>query len=229
MKKPVRIALIGSGGRMGLRIAALAEKDARFQLIAGVERPDSRNIGRFIAGGAPVVGSVDEVLSKTDAVIDFSSPEAAVKNAIQVASRRKPLIIGTTGLKAPALKKLRAIAKRIPIVFSPNMSVGVNALFALVADAAKALASYDLEIIEAHHTKKKDAPSGTAIRLAEFAALGSGRPVNKIPIHSIRAGDIVGDHTVLFATDGERIELTHRAHSLHAQKRRRNRRRKRWQ
>ncbi len=232
MKKSIRLALIGSNGRMGQRIAALAENDPRFQLIAGVERPDSANIGRFMAGHAPVVGSVDEILSKTDAVIDFSAVEGTVQNAIQVASQRKPLVIGTTGLKPPALKKLRQISKRIPIVFSPNMSVGVNALFRLVAEAARALKTYDLEIIEAHHNQKKDAPSGTAMRLAEIAAEASGRSPKdfvygrkgftgarknkQIGIMSIRAGDIVGDHTVMLSTGGERLELTHRAHSRDA-------------
>jgi 4-hydroxy-tetrahydrodipicolinate reductase len=232
MKKTIRIALIGCSGRMGQRIVALSEADTRFQLIAGVERPGSANVGRFIGGRAPVVDSVDEILSKTDAVIDFSAHDATIKNAIQVASMRKPLVIGTTGLKSAEAKKLRQISKRIPIVFSPNMSVGVNTLFHLVAEAARALASYDLEIIEAHHSQKKDAPSGTAMRLAEIAAQASGRSSKdfiygrkgligartkkEIGIMSVRAGDIVGDHTVLFSTGGERLELIHRAHSRDA-------------
>lgn len=202
---------------MGQRIIALAVADPRFQLMAGVERPGSKSVGRLIVNGrVPIVGSVDEVLSKTDVVIDFSLPESTVKNAIQVASQRRALVIGTTGLKPAALAQLKKISKRIPIVFSPNMSVGVNALFGLVREASRLLSNYDIEIVEAHHNKKKDAPSGTAIRLAENVAAGAGRPLKKISIHSIRAGDIVGDHTVLISTAGERLELTHRAHSRDA-------------
>lgn len=213
----VKLSIIGSGGRMGQRIIALAVADPRFQLMAGVERPGSKSVGRLIVNGrVPIVGSVDEVLSKTDVVIDFSLPESTVKNAIQVASQRRALVIGTTGLKPAALAQLKKISKRIPIVFSPNMSVGVNALFGLVREASRLLSNYDIEIVEAHHNKKKDAPSGTAIRLAENVAAGAGRPLKKISIHSIRAGDIVGDHTVLISTAGERLELTHRAHSRDA-------------
>lgn len=233
MNKKVKLTVMGSSGRMGQHIVALALKDPRFQLMAGVERPTDQTVGRFLGHGqAPIVGHIDEVLSKTDAVIDFTSAESVIETAIVVASQRRALVVGTTGLKDKALKKLKDLSRRIPIVFSPNMSVGVNVLFKLVAQAAKTLGHYDIEIVEAHHNQKKDAPSGTAMKLAEIAAESSGRSSKdfvygrhgmvgartkkEISILAVRAGDIVGDHTVLLSGGGERLELIHRAHSRDA-------------
>ncbi len=234
MKKnnPVKLTVCGSFGRMGQRITALALKDARFQLISGVERRvEGRS--RFLPGtSVPVVFDIAEVLPKSDAVIDFTSPENVVRNAAAVAKAKRALVIGTTGVKPVAMAQIKKIAQKIPIVISPNMSVGVNVLFQLVKQAAAALAHYDIEIVEAHHNQKKDSPSGTALRLAEVAAEASGRSENdfvygreglvgarkskEIGISAVRAGDIVGDHTVLIGGPGERLELTHRAHSRDA-------------
>jgi len=229
----VRLAIVGIMGRMGQRIAALAFQDPRFQIMAGVERPSSAKVGRFLSDGkTPVVGDIREVLPKVDAVIDFSQADSVSRTAQLVASRKKSLVIGTTGLTPKAVKDLKKLSRRIPIVFSPNMSVGVNVLFNLIEKAASALADYDIEIIEAHHSLKKDSPSGTAAKLAEIAAASSGRSSKdfvygrhglvgtrskkEIGILSVRAGDIVGDHTVLLSSAGERLELTHRAHSRDA-------------
>jgi 4-hydroxy-tetrahydrodipicolinate reductase len=229
---PIKLAVCGSSGRMGLRISALALKDARFQLVAGVER-EATPTARFISGTTvPIVFNVAEVLPKSDAVIDFTSPDGVLRTATAVAKAKKALVIGTTGLKPAALNSLRKISKKIPIVISPNMSVGVNVLFELVKKAAATLAHYDIEIVEAHHNLKKDAPSGTALRLAEVAAQASkrsekdfvfgrgglvgARKSKEIGVLAVRAGDIVGDHTVLIGGPGERLELTHRAHSRDA-------------
>ncbi len=230
---PVRLAIVGALGRMGQRITALADLNPRLQVVAGIEKPGSREIGHFISNGkAPVVGDINEVLLKTDVIIDFTAPESVLKTAVKVARRKKGLVIGTTGLGEAQIKKLKILSRQIPIVFSPNMSGGVNLLFRLVEEAARALAHYDIEIVEAHHNLKKDAPSGTALKLAEIAAEASGRSTKnfvygrhgmtgtrnskEIGIMSLRAGDIVGDHTVLLSSAGERLELTHRAHSRDA-------------
>ncbi len=229
---PIKLTVCGSSGRMGTRITALALKDTRFQLVAGVERATD-STGRFIPGtSVPVVFDIREVLAKSDAVIDFTAPETLIKTASWVAQAKRALVIGTTGVKPAVLAQLKKLSKKIPIVLSPNMSVGVNVLFELVRQAAATLAHYDIEIIEAHHNLKKDSPSGTALRLAEVAAQASGRSEKdfvtgrdglvgartskEIGILAVRAGDIVGDHTVLIGGPGERLELTHRAHSRDA-------------
>ncbi|OVE75762.1 4-hydroxy-tetrahydrodipicolinate reductase [bacterium F11] len=229
-KSKIRLTLMGACGRMGARILSLVEKDSRFQVMAGVEQPGSGYVGSFVAKGkAPVVGKVEEVLPKTDVVIDFTSPQAILKTAAKVSKSRRALVIGTTGLTPAVQKKLRIFSRRIPIVFSPNMSMGMNMLFRLVQMAAEKLDQYDIEIIEAHHNQKKDSPSGTAVRLAEIATEASGRKQKdwvygrkgiigarkkkEVGVLAVRAGDIVGDHTVLLSHAGERLELVHRAHS----------------
>lgn len=212
----IRLVVCGAQGRMGQRITALARADQRFDLLAGVERAD--NLGA--------------VVSRADAVIDFTSPEATLSIADQVARAKRALVIGTTGVSDKAQSKLRALSRRIPLVFSPNMSVGMNVLFQLVARAAETLAHYDIEVVEAHHNLKKDSPSGSAMKLASVAAQASNRRAQdfvygrkgqvgarakkEIGISTVRAGDIVGDHTVMLAGPGERLELTHRAHSRDA-------------
>lgn len=229
-KKNIRLTIMGTSGKMGQRIFSLAEKDSRFVLTAGVEKAGSAHVGRFIGSSSTlIVGDVSEVLGKTDVIIDFTSAESTLKTVQLAASKKVPVVIGTTGLSPAQLSKLKTYSKKVPLVFSPNMSVGVNLLFELVKQAAKALSHYDIEIIEAHHNLKKDAPSGTAMRLAEVVAEASQRssrdfvfgregmvgPRKKkeIGVFAVRAGDIVGDHTVLFSNTGERLELIHRAHS----------------
>lgn len=230
--KKIKLVVTGATGRMGTRIMALAEADPRFQLMAGVDRPGGQAVGRFTARKAPVVGNLNEVLVNADVVIDFTSPEGAMKNAVAAAKMKRALVIGTTGLSAADMAKLKEIARKVPVVFSPNMSVGVNVLFDLVKEAVSKLTGYDIEIVEAHHNQKKDSPSGTAKRLAEIAAKASkrsskdfvygrqgqvgARSKKEIGILALRAGDIVGDHTVLISNTGERLELTHRAHSRDA-------------
>src|SRR3989338_10147384 len=146
-------------------------------------------------------------------MIEFTAPEVTVEH-VQLAQRlRKPMVIGTTGLSDAQRGVLASASKAIPIVFSPNMSLGVNVLFELAQLAAKRLGpSYDVEVVESHHRHKKDLPSGTAKRLAQALAAARGVSPEKIPVHAVRAGDIVGDHTVILAGPSERLELTHRAH-----------------
>jgi 4-hydroxy-tetrahydrodipicolinate reductase len=235
----IRVAVLGIGGRMGSRIAAAVRAEPDLRIAAATERPDSPHIGRdagVVAGigeaGVPVSGSIDEALARgVDVAIDFTAAPAAVKHAQACARAKVALVIGTTGFSAEQKAELSECAKQIGLLIAPNMSVGVNVLFRLVAEAARALGpAYEVEIVEMHHRAKKDAPSGTALKLAEVAAKGLDLDLQKagvyqrhgdtgerrpgtIGIQALRGGDVVGDHTVHFLADGERLELTHRATS----------------
>ena len=213
---------------MGAMLVNLASRDARFNIVGATERPGSPLVGRLLPHGVPVTARLEELLSKTDVVIDFTTVEATLRHA-QAAGRAKvPIVIGTTGWNPRTTARLKKSLKRTPFVLSPNMSLAVNLLFRLTREAAKSLPSYDAEIVEIHHNQKKDAPSGTALRLAEELNKARGgrlrtifgrhgkpgaRKPNETGVLAVRAGDIAGDHTVLLAGPGERIELTHRAHS----------------
>jgi 4-hydroxy-tetrahydrodipicolinate reductase len=214
VKTPVRVLLLGAKGRMGQAIAAAAEK-ADVEITAALDLGDD----------------VTKHIGACDVVIDFSNPSAtdALGRACQDA--KKPAVIGTTGHSEKERGLIDEMAKSVAVVFSPNFSVGVNALFWLTRKAAQMLGQdFDLEITEMHHRLKKDAPSGTAKKLAEILCevrqldykknvrhgregLVGERPANEIGVHSIRGGDVVGDHTVTFAGAGERLELTHKAAS----------------
>lgn len=231
----IRIAVHGACGRMGTRIIALVLEDPELKLTDALERPGHPFLGRDIG---PVIGCAETGITitsvlDTDAqvLIDFSSPESTVAVAEICAKKNIALISGTTGLSAQQHEKIRHICRYIPCLVSPNMSIGVNVLFDLVAKAAKVLGSdFDIEILETHHRFKKDAPSGTALRLAEKICeatersmdkdviygrhgVTGERPVNQIGMHAIRSGDVIGDHTVIFGSLGERIEITHKAHT----------------
>jgi 4-hydroxy-tetrahydrodipicolinate reductase len=173
-------------------------------------------------------------LEQGEVVIDFSAPASSLANLAQVAQRKRAMVIGTTGFTSQQTGELNRLAQQVSCVFSPNMSVGVNVLFKTLAEIAKTLGDeYDIEVIEAHHRLKKDAPSGTAMKIAEVLARAMNRDLgqvgvyerhgmigertrNEIGVQTIRAGDIVGDHTILFGGMGERIEVTHRAHNRDA-------------
>lgn len=197
MTSPARVLLVGAGGRMGRAIRTAAESDS----------------GLTISGRAERGATLEPLLEACDVVIDFSLPEATESVCAACVSSGRPLVLGTTGQSDAQKSAIRETATNIPVVFAANFSVGVNTLFALARQAAKSLgAAFDVEIVEAHHRTKKDSPSGTAKRLAEI--LAEARPaMQNIPTHSLRAGDVVGDHTVIFAGPGERLELTHRAAS----------------
>jgi 4-hydroxy-tetrahydrodipicolinate reductase len=227
----IRAAVAGAAGRMGSLILAALREEKDFAVTGAFERPDSEHVGRE-AAGVPITAGIEGALEKgADVVIDFSAPAASVHHAQVCAGRGVALVIGTTGHSAGQKEELRAAARKVPVLLAPNMSVGVNVLFRLVAEAARALGpAYEVEILEMHHRMKRDAPSGTALRLAEVAAGALGLPEKEafvyqrhgdtgarkpmtIGIQALRGGDVVGDHTVHFLADGERLELTHRATS----------------
>ncbi len=237
---PVRVGVVvtGAGGRMGGELLRALRDAEGLALVGATERPgvaDGQDAG-VVAGGAPLDVPVEPSLHAAlgrgaGVVIDFTSFEASAAHAEVCAERGVALVIGSTGATPAARARVDAAARRIPIVVSPNMSPGVNVLFALVCDAARALGDgYDVEILELHHRNKRDAPSGTALRLAEIAAgalgrdpvgdltfarhgLVGARPAREIGVQTLRGGDAVGEHTVFFVGQGERLELTHRATS----------------
>ena len=231
----VKIGLNGALGRMGVRLIQLIAEDPRVKLVAALEREGHSGIGAD-AGESAGVSRLDvpvqtlESLEKDpvdiDAMIDFSHPTSTMELALYCSRKEIALVVGTTGLEPEQREALEAFSKTIPILISPNMSRAVNLLMKLVGEAAAALAGEaDIEIIERHHNLKKDAPSGTALRLAEIAAKAAGtdqlvhgregqvgeRARGEIGMHAIRAGDCPGEHTVLFGFRGDTIELTHRA------------------
>ncbi len=233
----IKIAILGAAGRMGRTLISCAGHAANLKIVAAVESDQCPLLGKdagIIAGGADigVLLSADprKAAHAAEVLIDFSFPSATVGHALLGVELKKAMVIGTTGLNEREGESIRKAAAKIPVVWSPNMSLGVNLLFAMVEQTARRLAAYDLEIVETHHRHKTDAPSGTALRLAEISAaarnvalgavvthgrqgLVGERPAGQIGIHSVRAGDVVGDHTVVFAATGERLELTHRASS----------------
>ena len=195
----IRISVLGAQGRMGETIMRLLKDDKRFLIVAGITKADN----------------LKSVINNTDVVIDFSTPSATLQNISIVVEAKKAVVVGTTGFSQSERNDFLGMASRIPCVFAPNMSVGVNLLFKLANTVTKTLKNYDIEIIEAHHNKKKDAPSGTALKIKERIekSLSEEKIHKNIPVHAVRAGDIVGDHTIIYAQDGESIELTHRASS----------------
>lgn len=214
----IKIIISGISGRMGSLISDLAKKDPEFKLVGGVER----------SGNPDFPSDLESIIDKADVLIDFTTPEAALKNLKIASNHKKAVVIGTTGFTKEQNEEIDRIAKEIPCVISPNMSVGVNLMFDMASLISKNLPNYDIEITEVHHRNKKDAPSGTAKKLAEKICeainlsidkstiygrkgITGERPLGQIGIHAIRAGDIVGEHTVIWAGPGEVIELTHRA------------------
>jgi len=209
MKKPLRIVLGGATGRMGRQIASLAAQDPRFSVVGGVGLEKTPPPGDFPYGPSR---SLPLFLKSADVLIDFSLPAGSLEFLKAAAKAKIPSVVGTTGYSPKQAAALKSFAKRIPILYAPNMSPGMNLLWHLAAVAAKALPGYDAGIFEFHHAKKLDAPSGSALRLGE--AFGSGREGSgKVPTVALRAGGIIGDHTLLLAGPDERIELKHQAQS----------------
>lgn len=231
-----RIAIAGASGRMGRMLVDAVEDAADLTLAAVLDRADSPLVGHPAGPGAKastvtVTSDVDAALATSDVLIDFTRPEATLAHLAACAAHGVRLVIGTTGFDAAGKQAIAEAATRTAVVFAPNMSVGVNVLFKLIADATRALSTgYDIEIVEAHHRHKVDAPSGTAVKMGEIVADALGvalddvalygregvigaRPASTIGFSTIRGGDIVGDHTVLYAGIGERIEITHKASS----------------
>jgi 4-hydroxy-tetrahydrodipicolinate reductase len=235
----VRIAVAGALGKMGRSLLKVAAADPQVKVVGAWQRPESPLLGKDsgeLAGigrlEVPLAGAPHEALSKAQVAIDFTSPAATQKVLALAVQMKKPLVVGTTGLDAKELAGLKAASKKIPLVFSSNYSVGVNLLWkALDLVARHTGDDFDIEVIEAHHHFKKDSPSGTAMTTAEVLAKAVGRDLaawarygrpkgnigprqpREIGLHTVRGGDIVGDHTVLFAGTGERLEFKHQAHS----------------
>ncbi len=233
----IRYAIAGSAGRMGRTLIETVLGDTDAELAAALEHAGSPFLGKDAGElvGAPcgviITADVDAALSVSDCLIDFTRPEGTLVHLEACLRHKVGMVIGTTGFSAEGKKAIEGAARGIPIVFAPNMAVGVNAVFKLLDVAARILnEGYDVEVIEAHHRHKVDAPSGTALRMGEVVAAALGRdltdcavygreghtgerPATQIGFSTIRGGDIVGDHTVLFAGTGERIEITHKSAS----------------
>ncbi len=235
----IKVTVCGAAGRMGRRILTLADRQKEvFEISGAVDFSGSPFKGSKITDFTEIknsaillADSLNSCIEQTDVVIDFSTPEATIEHTKISAEHNTPIVIGTTGLSENQTKKIESFSKSLSIVFAPNMSIGVNLLFNLVKKVAGILDDdYDIEIVEAHHRFKKDAPSGTAKRLAELVAEGRNVDLNEkgvygrhgltgerkkgnIGVHAVRMGSVVGDHTVSFANLEERFELTHKAQS----------------
>ncbi len=234
----IRIAITGAAGRMGRNLMEACRMTDGMVITAAIVKPGSSLVGT-IAGDlvsdsaikSVIVDDMNTVLDDFDVLIDFTSPEVSLHNIEICVAAGKKMVIGTTGFSEAQKQKISAAAKTIAICFAPNMSVGVNLCLKLLETTAKVMGNdVDIEIIEAHHRFKKDAPSGTALRMGEVVAESLGRDLAKCAVYgrqgltgereretigfvTIRAGDIVGEHTVMFAGMGERVEITHKASS----------------
>lgn len=206
----IKIIISGCCGRMGARISSLASQDEDLEIVGATERKDNPNIGKFL-GEVKVSSNLEDVIKAADVLIEFTTPEATLENLEVAARNKKAMVIGTTAIDKAGVRKITDASRQIPIVFSPNMSVGVNLLFDLVEQSAQVLKGYKINITEAHHKHKKDAPSGTAKRLAKVIKDVKGDL--DIPIESIREGEIIGDHTVSFDGEFETLQLAHHAKS----------------
>jgi len=234
----VKIIVAGATGRMGSRISALAFEYPELSLGGVFERSGHRDIGKDIG---PLLGlgekkvmlsdGLEAVIASGDVVIDFTAPAATLANISVAAATGKPMVIGTTGLEKEQIDQIKAAANKIPVIFAPNYSIGVNVLLKVLGDVASVFGDdYDIEVVEAHHRLKKDAPSGTALKMAQVVAAAVNRDLDQVGVYArkgiigertrkeigiqtIRGGDIVGEHTVMFCGLGERVEITHKASS----------------
>jgi 4-hydroxy-tetrahydrodipicolinate reductase len=238
MAGELRIGIVGAAGRMGRMLVAQIGGTGGCVLAGATERPGAAEIGQdagtlagIAANGVVLGDDAAAMIAQVDAVVDFTTPDATVAHAELAAQADAAMVIGTTGLTDSHMEALRRAARHVPVVVAPNMSAGVTLLTALVEQVARALDdSFDIEIVEIHHRHKVDAPSGTALGLGKAAAAGrkveldavarmaregqtGARPRGEIGFATLRGGDVVGDHTVVFAGDGERVELTHKATS----------------
>ena len=235
----IKVAIAGAAGRMGRELVeAITHSESDIAVSVATVRADDPALGVDVgllavgsALGVETVAELDSVLDDFDVLIDFTTPEATLQHLALCQQNRKAMVIGTTGFSESQHQRIANSGETIPIVFAPNMSIGVNLCFNLLEQAARVLGDdVDIEIIEAHHRHKKDAPSGTALKMGEIVAqtldrnlqqvalygregMGEERDRKTIGFSTVRAGDIVGDHTVIFAGLGERVEITHKASS----------------
>lgn len=224
----IKIVISGAAGRMGARILELAAADSAVD-VTGIFESNEFASREFVFRNKRMKIGLDaeKTLAASDVLIEFTNPSATLEHLSAAVQSKKPVVIGTTGFTAEENEIIKKASKKIPVVLAPNMSVGINLLFKLLKEVSATLKDYDVEIVELHHNQKKDAPSGTAMKLSDIIAdvMGSKRKIygregmvgprkkDEMGVHAVRAGDIVGEHTVYFAGPGERIELTHRAHS----------------
>ena len=234
----VRIAVTGAAGRMGKTLIEAVSLNPQTELTAAIERPENSLIGSDageLAGlgknGVTIVGNVNEVIGRFDVLIDFTVPSATVDNASACREAGRKMVIGTTGCTEEQLAVIRSAAGQTAICMASNFSTGVNLCFKLLAEAAHILGDdYDVEVVEAHHRHKVDSPSGTALSMGRAVADALGRDLKQVALYgregqvgartrdeigfaTVRGGDVVGDHTVMFLADGERVEITHKASS----------------
>lgn len=232
------VIVCGAAGRMGSTVVRLVHESGAMKVVGAIEfagSPQLKKDAGEIAGlgsiGVPITAQLSPLLRGQVVVIEFSTPAATLEHVRLAAEKKIPIVIGTTGSDQNQLAEIKKLSRRTPILLSANMSLGVNLLVSLLGKVAKTLGDdYDVEIIEAHHRFKKDAPSGTALALGRSVAQGLNRDLDKVGVNgrkgivgertkqeiamlSVRAGDIVGDHTVIFGGIGERLEFIHRAHS----------------
>jgi 4-hydroxy-tetrahydrodipicolinate reductase len=234
----IKTIVAGAGGRMGGRIIQLINESPDLEVAGAFEKSDHpavrKDLGEYLGTGKcgmTIASGLPEVIDQGEVIIDFTFHTASLEHVRIAAEKHKPMVIGSTGFSAPEMEEIKNLSSSLPVVLAPNMSVGVNVLFKVVKDVARALGEgFDIEILEVHHKMKKDAPSGTALKLAQVLAqarsqdleqvavyerrgiIGERKP-EEIGIQTFRAGDIIGEHTVLFGGMGERVEITHRAHS----------------
>jgi len=228
----MNICMAGALGRMGQRILALADEDPDFGIGGAFDKPGTEGTETPAGNSKAAVTDAQTAIERSDVLIDFTLASVCMDNVQKAVDAGKAVVLGTTGLSEDQKQHIENLSHQVPIVFAPNFSVGVNLLFKLTLDAAKLLGlDYNCEITEIHHNQKIDSPSGTAVRLAERAAEGLGlnydehakhgregdnvgkRPANEIGMHALRGGDVAGEHTVSFIGQGERVELTHKAHN----------------
>jgi len=233
----MKIAVVGATGRMGRMIIETVLKDGAAELVAALDLPGNPMIGKpagDLVGmpcDVPVTSDVEAGIAKADCLIDFTRPEGTLEHLALCRRHKVGMVIGTTGLDDEGKQCVADAAQEIPVVFAPNMSVGVNVVFKLLDMASRILEQgYDIEIVEAHHKLKVDAPSGTALRMGEVIASALGRDLKKCAVYgregvtgerdpstigfsTVRGGDIVGDHTVMYCGIGERVEISHKAGS----------------
>jgi len=231
----IHVVISGAAGRMGRTLVRLTHESEGLQLVGAVEAAGHPNLGSdagVLAGvGELKIPVLDDLPEKFDVCVDFSLPEGSIQRIEACAARAAPCVVGTTGFTAGQRARIKTASEKTAVVLSPNMSVGVNVLFHAAAELARTLGpDYDIEIVEAHHRFKKDAPSGTALKVAEEIAKATGRNLaeaavhgrgpghpprkaGEIGIHAVRGGDIVGEHVIYYTALGERLELKHVAHS----------------
>jgi 4-hydroxy-tetrahydrodipicolinate reductase len=235
MREEIKAIVVGAAGRMGVRLVHIIQETPPMKLFRAVDRPDhpliGKDIGEVVGLGKLGIPLEGELKSGGDVLINFTNPQASMESIVFAQKSGLAAVVGTTGLSSEEMEKVREHSKSVRCVLAPNMSVGMNVMFRIAQEVARVLGpEYDIEILEAHHRMKKDSPSGTAAKLGELIANAIGRDFGRVGVYGrkgmvgertkeeigmqvIRAGDIVGDHTVLFGGIGERLEITHRAHS----------------